>query len=83
MVRTIEVQVHDLSPAVGHDHIDTRVLAVIGTIPRHVFVPEDLREFSYENGPLPSGFGQAVSQPLIVALMTDVLNVDRTSVVLD
>ena len=59
------------------------VLDVMGKIPRHEFVPEDFQQASYEDRPLPIGFGQTISQPLIVALMTDVLNVDRTSVVLE
>ena len=45
-------------------------------------MPEDLRPASYEDHPLPIGYGQTISQPLIVALMTDVLNVDQSSVVL-
>jgi protein-L-isoaspartate(D-aspartate) O-methyltransferase len=83
MVRTIEVQAHDASSAIGRDHIDPRVLVVIGTIPCHEFVPEDLRQVSYEDGPLPIGFGQTISQPLIVALMTDVLKINRSSSVLE
>ena len=55
----------------------------MGTIPRHEFVPEDLRQVSYEDGPLPIGFGQTISQPLIVALMTDVLKINRSSSVLE
>jgi protein-L-isoaspartate(D-aspartate) O-methyltransferase len=83
MIRTIEAQVHNLSSAIGRDHIDPRVLDVMGKIPRHEFVPEDFQQASYEDRPLPIGFGQTISQPLIVALMTDVLDVDRTSVVLE
>ena len=83
MIRTIEAQVRNLGSALGHNRIDTRVLEVMGAIPRHEFVPDDLRQSSYEDRPLPIGFGQTISQPLIVALMTDVLNVDRTSVVLE
>jgi protein-L-isoaspartate(D-aspartate) O-methyltransferase len=60
--------VHDLSSAIGRDHIDQRVLEVIGTISRHEFVPEDVRHASYEDRPLPIGYGQTISQPLIVAL---------------
>jgi protein-L-isoaspartate(D-aspartate) O-methyltransferase len=83
MVRTIEAQVRDTSSAIGRDHVDPHVLEVMGAIPRHEFVPENLREASYEDRPLPIGYGQTISQPLIVALMTDILNVDRTSVVLE
>jgi len=52
-------------------------------VPRDEFVPEDLRPASYEDHPLPIGYGQTISQPLIIALMTDVLNVDQSSVVLE
>ena len=83
MIRTIEAQVRNLGSALGHNRIDTRVLEVMGAIPRHEFVPDDIRQSSYEDRPLPIGFGQTISQPLIVVLMTDVLNVDRTSVVLE
>jgi len=83
MIRTIEAQVRNISSALGQNHIDTRVLEVMAAIPRHEFVPEDLRQSSYEDRALPIGFGQTISQPLIVALMTDILNVDRTSVVLE
>ncbi len=83
MIRTIEAQAHNLSSAIGRGHVDPRVLDVMGKIPRHEFVPEDFRQASYEDRPLPIGFGQTISQPLIVALMTDILNVDRTSVVLE
>jgi protein-L-isoaspartate(D-aspartate) O-methyltransferase len=46
-------------------------------------VPENLRGASYQDRPLPIGYGQTISQPLIVALMTDVLNVDQSSTVLE
>jgi len=83
MIRTIEAEVRDISSAIGRDHIDPRVLRVMGAVPRHEFVPEDLRPNSYADSPLPIGYGQTISQPLIVALMTDVLNVDQSSVVLE
>ncbi len=53
--------------------IDRRVLATIGTVPRHHFVPDAIDDAAYENRPLPIGHGQTISQPYIVALMTDVL----------
>jgi protein-L-isoaspartate(D-aspartate) O-methyltransferase len=83
MIRTIEAQVRDTSYAIGRDRIDPRILDVMGALPRHEFVPEDLREDSYEDRPLPIGYGQTISQPLIVVLMTDILNINRTSVVLE
>ena len=83
MIGTIEAHVRETSFAIDRDHIGSRVLEVMGAIPRHEFVPEDLREASYEDRPLPIGYGQTISQPFIVALMTDILSVDRTSVVLE
>ena len=52
---------------------DTRVLDAVRRVPREEFVPEDARPYAYENRPLPIGYGQTVSQPLIVALMTEAL----------
>ncbi len=83
MIRTIEAQVRDTSYVIGRDRIDPRILDVMGALPRHEFAPEDLREDSYKDRPLPIGYGQTISQPLIVALMTDILNVDRTRLVLE
>jgi protein-L-isoaspartate(D-aspartate) O-methyltransferase len=83
MIRTIETQARDLSSAIGRDQINPRVLEVMGAIPRHEFVPEDLRQASYEDRPLPIGYGQTISQPLIIALMTDTLNINRSSLVLE
>jgi len=54
---------------------DERVLTALRTIPRHIFVPENQRQFSYEDRPLPLGCGQTISQPYIVALMTEQLRV--------
>ncbi len=51
-----------------------RVLAAMEKVPRHVFVPEDLRRVAYDDRPLPIGDGQTISQPYIVALMTDLLD---------
>src|SRR5262245_40813743 len=53
---------------------DPRGLEAIGGVPRHLFVPEDQRESAYDDGPLPIGEGQTISQPYIVALMTELLH---------
>ncbi|MEW6649615.1 MAG: protein-L-isoaspartate(D-aspartate) O-methyltransferase, partial [Chloroflexota bacterium] len=50
-----------------------RLLAALGKVPRHRFVPDALRPRAYEDGPLPIGMGQTISQPYIVALMTSLL----------
>ncbi len=54
----------------AHDISDRRVLEAMARVPRERFVPGELRAFAYENRPLPIGYGQTISQPLIVALMT-------------
>jgi protein-L-isoaspartate(D-aspartate) O-methyltransferase len=50
---------------------DPRILAAFGEVPREMFVPDDLAEFAYEDGPLPIAEGQTISQPYIVACMID------------
>lgn len=59
------------------------VLAAMGTVPRHLFVQEALRSQAYEDTPLPIGYGQTISQPYIVALMSELLEVDRGMRVLE
>ena len=53
---------------------DARVLAAMAAVPRHLFVPEALRDRAYEDGPLPIGEGQTISQPYIVAFMTEAIH---------
>ena len=67
----------------GRMALDPRVMKALGTIPRHLFVPEELRNAAYQNRPLPIGHGQTISQPYIVALMTDLLRTKPTDVVLE
>ena len=57
----------------GRERLDVRVLDAMGRVPRHRFVPGALAHKAYENRPLPIGHGQTISQPYIVALMTDLL----------
>lgn len=52
---------------------DSRVLAAMGTVPRHLFVPDRYQGQSYQDYPLPIGLGQTISQPYIVAFMTELL----------
>ncbi|MGC8856154.1 MAG: protein-L-isoaspartate(D-aspartate) O-methyltransferase [Anaerolineae bacterium] len=52
---------------------DPRLLEAMKVVPRHLFVPEEVRHLAYADGPLPIGFGQTISQPFIVAFMTDML----------
>jgi protein-L-isoaspartate(D-aspartate) O-methyltransferase len=62
---------------------DERVLAAIADVPRDRFVPPELREEAWENIPLPIGFGQTISQPLVVARMCEVLELTGDETVLD
>lgn len=66
-----------------HDIRDERVLAAIASVPRAKFVSDDLRAFAYENRPLPIGHGQTISQPLIVAMMTEALELRGDEKVLE
>src|SRR5688572_4256793 len=62
---------------------DARVLAAMRTVPRHLFVPDNVRPQAYEDRPLPIGQGQTISQPFIVAYMTEALGVRPTDRVLE
>ena len=67
----------------GRDVRDPNVLKAMHTVPRHAFVPVDLRARAYTDGPLPIEHGQTISQPYIVAFMTEALNLDPTDRVLE
>jgi protein-L-isoaspartate(D-aspartate) O-methyltransferase len=67
----------------GRGISDRRVLEAMGRVPRHEFVPVELREYAYEDRPLPIGFGQTISQPYIVAFMTECLDPRPTDRVLE
>ena len=67
----------------GRNNISPRVMKAIERVPRHAFVPEAQRRHAYENRALPIGEGQTISQPYIVALMTDMLEPEKDDVVLE
>jgi protein-L-isoaspartate(D-aspartate) O-methyltransferase len=83
MLRTIERHAQSASDALGRDHIDPAVLRVMGQLPRHAFVPESVQDQAYDDRPLPIGYGQTISQPFIVALMTDLAALEPDDVVLE
>jgi protein-L-isoaspartate(D-aspartate) O-methyltransferase len=62
---------------------DKSVLAAMRSVKRHLFVPDDLRDFAYQDRPLPIGMEQTISQPYIVALMTELLNLKGSEKVLE
>jgi protein-L-isoaspartate(D-aspartate) O-methyltransferase len=83
MVRTITAYSAGVSSAIGRDRIAPEVLEAMGIVPRHQFVPEGVRPQAYADRPLAIGYGQTISQPFIVALMTDLLRVGPNDVVLE
>ena len=83
MVAEIQKMASDTRDYTGKQHLDTRVLDALSRVPRHEFVPERLRSHAYLNRPLPIGDDQTISQPYIVALMTDLALVDKESDVLE
>jgi protein-L-isoaspartate(D-aspartate) O-methyltransferase len=83
MVMTIQELARQTAGAIGTDPIDPEVLQAMRVVPRHEFVPEDVRPFAYENHPLPIGNGQTISQPFIVAVMTDLLDPEPDDKVLE
>jgi protein-L-isoaspartate(D-aspartate) O-methyltransferase len=83
MLRDIEREVRATRHLTGRGRFAERVLEAMASVPRHVFVGEGLEAFAYDNGPLPIGHGQTISQPYIVALMTDLLDPEPEDVVLE
>src|SRR5687768_4668311 len=69
--------------AEGDPRLAEHALKVMERVPRHVFVPPALREYAYENRPLPIGYGQTISQPYIVALMTSLARPARGQRILE
>lgn len=67
----------------GKAALDSRVMDVMGRVPRHVFVPFELAPYAYVDSPLPIGYRKTISQPFIVAVMTDLLGVQPTDTVLE
>lgn len=62
---------------------DERVIKAMNDVPRHLFVKESLRDLAYADGPLPIGHNQTISQPYIVAYMTEILQPDTHHIVLE
>ncbi len=83
MVETIAAMRDSTSEALERETIDPRVLQAMATVPRHALVPEAMRSAAYENRPLPIGHGQTISQPFIVAIMTDLLELQPGDRVLE
>ena len=79
-ISAVTLQMRDL---IGKAALDERVMMAMGKVPRHEFVPFELQPHAYANVPLPIGFDKTISQPFIVALMTDLLDISADDTVLE
>jgi protein-L-isoaspartate(D-aspartate) O-methyltransferase len=83
MVAAIKVIAEHLAAEVGKTALEDRVLKALAKVPRHEFVPVEVQPYAYLNRPLPIGFDKTISQPLMVAVMTDLLELKPDDVVLE
>ena len=83
MIKEISETVRYTQDYLKKSELSPEVIAVMGKVQRHEFVPGRLQEYAYENRPLPIGESQTISQPYIVALMTDLADVGEDSIVLE
>jgi protein-L-isoaspartate(D-aspartate) O-methyltransferase len=83
MIAEISADAARVRELTGKSSLDERVIAAMRKVPRHEFVPIELQPLAYANMPLPIGCEKTISQPFIVALMTDLLDVSSEEVVLE
>jgi len=83
MLTAIQQMMEMTEPSVGKASLNKRVAEAMLAVPRHKFVPPDSQSYAYENRALPISHRQTISQPYIVALMTDLAEVTSESVVLE
>jgi protein-L-isoaspartate(D-aspartate) O-methyltransferase len=83
MLAEIFAATASVSRLIGKATLNERVLTAIGKVPRHEFVPIEHQPYAYANIPLPIGFNKTISQPFIVALMTDLLDISAHDTVLE
>lgn len=83
MLADIEAEVTYTRSLTGMNALSPRVMEALGQVPREQFVPTMIRKSAFENGPLPIGQGQTISQPYMVALMTELLDVHKHHKVLE
>ena len=83
MILEVVAETVFLTQRLGRAALDARVIDVMAKIPREEFVPVELRPYAYLNRPLPVGCGKTISQPFIIALMTDLLEPQAGDVVLE
>ncbi|MEJ2361162.1 MAG: protein-L-isoaspartate(D-aspartate) O-methyltransferase [Gammaproteobacteria bacterium] len=83
MLETIRSEARYTASSTGREHFSTRVMQALEDVDRKNFVPADSAHLAYDNGPLSIGHGQTISQPYIVALMTDLLELQADNTVLE
>lgn len=83
MLAEIQLDVARNADLTGRSRLSPRVLDALRKVPRHAYVPEEIKEYAYVNRAQPIGFGQTISQPYIVALMTDLIDPKADDVVLE
>lgn len=83
MLDDIETEVKQTRRYTGRGQLDARTLEAMRKVPREKFVPDDMRHAAFRNGALPVGHGQTISQPYMVAIMTELLDLGPDSVVLE
>ena len=83
MIADIERNVRQTRRLIGKEQLSAKVMAAMQAVPRDKFVPPDLKFLAYEDSPLTIGHGQTISQPYIVALMTDLLDLKQDGKVLE
>jgi protein-L-isoaspartate(D-aspartate) O-methyltransferase len=83
MLAVIAACAFALRDTIGKSAFDERVMTAMCKVPRHEFVPIEVQPYAYANIPLPIGFEKTISQPFIVALMTDLLDIKADDSVLE
>jgi protein-L-isoaspartate(D-aspartate) O-methyltransferase len=83
MVTAIRAMAEHMAPQIGKTALDERVLRAMAKVPRHEFVPVELHQYAYLNRPIPIAFDKTISQPLMVAVMTDLLELKPDDVLLE
>ena len=83
LIAAIRANTDQVAAQIGKTALDERVLGAMAKVPRHEFVPVEVQPYAYLNMPVPIGFDKTISQPLMVAVMTDLLELKPDDVVLE
>jgi protein-L-isoaspartate(D-aspartate) O-methyltransferase len=83
MIAAIRAMADLVAAQIGKSALDERVLTAMAKVPRHEFVPIEVQQYAYLNRPIPIGFDKTISQPVMVAVMTDLLELKPDDMVLE